>query len=57
MNNRDRCIVCGAEATVYFDGNANIHLCSNPVCEQVLIDEINGELQIAAADQIEEQYQ
>ena len=43
------CMICGAEATTYFGANTNLPLCANPVCEQVLIDEINQELAEAAS--------
>ncbi len=53
MTDTSRCVVCGSEATTYFAGNPNIPLCSNPVCEQALIDEINGDLQIASDEMME----
>ena len=39
-----KCIVCGADATTYFIGTPSIPLCSNAVCEQVIIDDINAEI-------------
>lgn len=39
-----KCIVCGADATTYFAGNPSIPLCSNPVCEQIIVDDINSEM-------------
>lgn len=48
------CTVCGAKATTCFVGNPAFPLCSNPVCEKALIDDINGEAQVAAQEDLNE---
>lgn len=43
------CVVCGNIATRYFNGGTNIPICSMR-CEDALINEINAELTLAAAE-------
>lgn len=47
---KDLCLICGAVATQYFAVSPNLPLCGNLACETKLIDEINGELNVVAAE-------
>jgi hypothetical protein len=47
------CVVCGEGATHFFGNNWQVPLCENPVCEQVVIDDLNGDLRMASDEMLE----
>lgn len=49
-----RCMICGEPATTLFANNENFPLCPLATCEQALVDEINFQLEDAAAEAVEE---
>lgn len=49
-----KCLICGEPATTLFANNENFPLCALASCEQAFVDEINFQLEEAAAEAAKE---
>jgi hypothetical protein len=52
--NEDLCTICGEPATRYFGRNKHLPVCENVVCQQAVIELVNGELQVAQYERWDE---